>query len=76
MSVIITNHSSNDIRNRYDCRLSAPYYYLMEQLKELSNKGERIYSLAEVSSQIDSGSYIDNYIPNGTRYIRVGDLKK
>lgn len=76
MSVIITNQSAKNIRNKYDFRLSAPYYYLMEQLKELSKKGERIYSIAEVSPQIDSGSYIDNYVPEGTRYIRVGDLKK
>lgn len=76
MSVIITTQYANKIRCRYDNRFSAQYYYLKEQLDGLSKRGEQIFSIEEVSSTIDSGSYIDTYVNSGLRYLRVGDMKK
>lgn len=71
-----TTQSINTIRSRYDNRFSATYYYLMQQLDTLTRQGTEIYSIDDICQSIDSGSYINTYIDDGKRYIRVGDLKK
>lgn len=72
----ITSENVNNIRCRYDNRLSATYYNLAQQIESLNKQGVEVYSVSDICSSIDSGSYIDTYVEDGTRYIRVGDLKK
>ena len=72
----ITSETANNIRLRYDNRFSATYYHLAQQMDTLNKQGVEIYTIADICKSIDSGSYIDEYVPNGIRYIRVGDLKK
>ena len=72
----ITSETANNIRLRYDNRFSATYYHLAQQMDTLNKQGVEIHTIADICKSIDSGSYIDEYVPNGTRYIRVGDLKK
>ena len=76
MAVITVKQNSSNIKCKYDIRLSAQYYYLKQQMADLKIQGNEIHSLAEISPSIDSGSYINNYVKNGIRYVRVGDLKK
>ena len=72
----ITSETANNIRLRYDNRFSATYYHLAQQMDTLNKQGVEIHTIADICKSIDSGSYIDEYVPTGTRYIRVGDLKK
>lgn len=72
----ITSESANNIRSRYDNRLSATYYHLSQQMETLNKQGIKIYPISDICHSIDSGSYIDTYVSSGTRYVRVGDLKK
>ena len=72
----ITSESAKNIRSRYDNRLSAMYYHLSQQMETLNKQGVEIHPISDICPSIDSGSYIDTYVPNGTRYVRVGDLKK
>lgn len=72
----ITSETANNIRLRYDNRFSATYYHLAQQMDTLNKQGVEIYTIADICKSIDSGSYIDEYVLNGIRYIRVGDLKK
>lgn len=76
MAVITVTQNSSNIKSKYDIRLSAQYYHLKQQMTELKSQGNEIHLLSEIAPQIDSGSYINNYVEKGTRYIRVGDLKK
>ena len=76
MAVITVTQNSSKIKSKYDIRLSAQYYHLKQQMTELKSQGNEIHLLSEIAPQIDSGSYINNYVEKGTRYIRVGDLKK
>ena len=72
----ITSEKVNNIRSRYDNRFSAMYYHLLQQMETLDKQGFEIHPISDICPSIDSGSYIDTYVPEGTRYIRVGDLKK
>lgn len=72
----IISENAKNIRSRYDNRLSAIYYHLSQQMKTLDKQGVKIHPISDICSSIDSGAYIDTYVSNGTRYIRVGDLKK
>ena len=72
----ITSENANNIRSRYDNRLSAMYYHLSQQMETLNKQGIKIHTISDICHSIDSGSYIDTYVTSGTRYVRVGDLKK
>lgn len=72
----ITSENANNIRSRYDNRLSAMYYHLSQQMETLNKQGIKIHPISDICQSIDSGSYIDTYVTSGTRYVRVGDLKK
>ena len=72
----ITSENANNIRLRYDNRLSATYYNLSQQMDILNKQGVEVYTISDACQTVDSGSYIDEYTLCGTRYVRVGDLKK
>lgn len=76
MAINIFSQNINTIKNKYDYRLSPKYYNLKNLFFKLKSSGWKIYTLGEISPKIESGSYIDKYVNNGVRYIRVGDIKK
>lgn len=67
---------SSVIRSKSDFRLSPNYYYLNIWFKKIESKGFEIFDLEKITSYIDSGSYIAEYLNDGIYFIRVGDIKK